>query len=153
MTTETRTREITVVARTLPKADGVFLSAVKAGYYGASTTMATAASDPFVAVTVGAALREAYSQPSLVSVRRRAAAQQFAGIVSNLRGVEQVWLDSTQPFLRMIVIIRQLDLERELELRGVYISLTNASEPDAELSVFARDDEVPDWAADGERLA
>lgn len=92
-----------------------------------------------------------YSQPDVEAAQRRVIAEQFAQVAANLAGVEEVWLDSTTPELAMTLIMRELDLDRELELRGIFITLT-PSEPTAHLSVFATDDDVPDWAQQGDRL-
>jgi hypothetical protein len=100
----------------------------------------------------GVLLNLVYSQPDIEMAQRRPLAELFAQVVANLSGVEEVWLDSTTPELEVTLIMRALNLERELELRGIFISLTDASEPSAELSVFAIEDVVPDWAREGERL-
>jgi hypothetical protein len=85
---------------------------------------------------------------------RRAVAVAFARLARYIDGVREIWLRDTTPDLEVAVIVSNLDLPRELTLRGVFIDLAcdmlDASE--GELRVFAESEGVPDWLRDGERL-
>lgn len=91
----------------------------------------------------------------LAKVQRRIVAERFALAVRNLRGVEEVWLDPSSPDLSVSVVMRDLDFDRELELRGIFIDLVcEAFDPSVgELSVYAVSEEVPDFVREDERLA
>ena len=152
MTPPTSSPPTTGRAWRLPKTREIVNSNVISASYGASTTPPPAGFAVRGVVSAASALYEAYIQPDVVAARRHAYGRLFAQVVANLHGVEEVWLDSSQPVLRVVAITRDLSLERELELRGIFISLTDAGEPEAELSIFAREDDVPDWAREGELL-
>src|SRR4051812_19221437 len=54
-----------------------------------------------------------FSVVSGESVKRRRVAERFARFASNIRGVEEVWLDSTVPELQVSVVLRAFDFDRE----------------------------------------
>ena len=89
------------------------------------------------------------------SVKRRRVAERFARFASNIRGVEEVWLDSTLPELEVSVVLRAFDFDRELELRGIFIEAINEALDLSvgELSVYAEDEDIPEAVRRGERLA
>jgi hypothetical protein len=86
---------------------------------------------------------------------RRAAAQRFAQDVENVDGVCEVWLTSTSPDLDVAVVLRDLDLSRELGIRGMFVDVVCAqlSAREGELSVYALSEGVPGWVREGERLS
>jgi hypothetical protein len=92
---------------------------------------------------------------SVESVERRAVAEHFGRIARNIRGVVEVWLDSTLPDLEVSVVMRELDFDSELELRGIFIDLVcERFDPSVgELSIYTEDEEVPDFVREGQLLA
>lgn len=87
--------------------------------------------------------------------RRRRVAERFARFARNIRGVAEVWLDSTLPELEVSIVLRAFDFDRELELRGLFIEAVS-EELDlsvGELSVYGEDEEIPASVRRGERLA
>jgi hypothetical protein len=97
----------------------------------------------------------AFTYPSVESVERRAVAEHFGRIARNIRGVVEVWLDSTLPDLEVSVVMRELDFDSELELRGIFIDLVcERFDPSVgELSIYTEDEEVPDFVREGQLLA
>jgi len=84
---------------------------------------------------------------------RRAIAERFARVARNLSGVEEVWLNAVVPDLEVGVVMRDLDLATELELRGIFIDLVCEVDPSiGELSVHAQNDGVPESVREGARL-
>lgn len=96
-----------------------------------------------------------FSYLSTPGVQRRSVAERFARIARNLRGVEEVWLTSTLPELEVSIVMRDVDFDTELELRGIFIDLVcEALDPSVgELSVYAESEDVPDAVRGGLQLA
>lgn len=88
-------------------------------------------------------------------MQRRAAARRFAKNVGTVDGVCEVWLTSTSPDLDVAVVLRDLDLSRELGIRGMFVDVVcdQLSVREGELSVYALSENVPDWVREGERLS
>lgn len=88
-------------------------------------------------------------------MERRAAARRFAQDVRNIDGVSEVWLTSTSADLDVAIVLRDLDLGRELGIRGMFIDVVceQLSPGEGELSVYAESETVPAWVREGERLS
>jgi hypothetical protein len=88
-------------------------------------------------------------------LQRRAAARCFAENVGHIDGVCEVWLTSTRVDLEVAVVLRDLDLSRELGIRGMFVDVVcdQLSPGEGELSVYAKSETIPDWIREGERLS
>jgi hypothetical protein len=86
---------------------------------------------------------------------RRSVAERFTRLAESVDGVEEVWLDCTMPDLEVSVVMRDVDLERELKLRGAFIDLVcEVLDPSVgQLSVYAKTEAVPDALRRGLQLA
>jgi hypothetical protein len=85
---------------------------------------------------------------------RRAVAVAFAKLAQYLSGVTEVWLRTASPDFEVVVIVRDLGLERELTLRGMFIDMSTdvLGRGIGELRVFAESEDVPEWVRSGEKL-
>ena len=73
-------------------------------------------------------------------------AVRFARLVQNIQGVREVRLVETTPDLEVKAIMREENLDRELDVRGIFIELV-CEELDlsvGELYVYT-EDEAPSW--------
>jgi hypothetical protein len=88
-------------------------------------------------------------------MQRRAAARCFAENVGSIDGVCEVWLMSTRADLEVTVVLRDLDLSRELGIRGMFVDVVcgQLGPGEGELSVYAQSESVPEWVREGERLS
>jgi hypothetical protein len=88
-------------------------------------------------------------------LQRRAAAKRFAQNVATVDGVCEVWLTCISPDLDVAVVLRDLDLSRELGIRGMFVDVVcdQLSAREGELSVYALSEGVPGWVREGERLS
>jgi len=87
-------------------------------------------------------------------LQRRAAAWRFARNVAVVDGVREVWLTGTATDLDVAIVLRDLDLDRELGIRGMFVDVVceQLSPGEGELSVYAESETVPAWVREGERL-
>lgn len=69
-------------------------------------------------------------------------------------GVCEVWLHSSSPDLEIAVVLYDLDLSRELGIRGMFVDVMceRLSPGEGELFVYAQSEGVPAWVREGERL-
>jgi hypothetical protein len=88
-------------------------------------------------------------------MQRRAAARCFAENVRSIDGVCEIWLTSARADLEVAVVLRDLDLSRELGIRGMFVDVVceKLSPGEGELSVYAESEAVPEWVREGERLS
>lgn len=105
--------------------------------------------------TVGHAYQQRIWLVDPKPLQRRAAARCFARNVGHIDGVCEVWLTSTRADLEVAVVLRDLDLSRELGIRGMFVDVVcdQLSPGEGELSVYAESETVPDWIREGERLS
>ena len=105
-----------------------------------------------VLTTSAGPLMEPWRDPQ--AARRRAVAAMFARVAGHTTGVQEVWLRSVQPELEVVVVVRDLELARELLLRTLFIDLVgDALDPSVgELRIFAESEGVPEWLREGQRL-
>jgi hypothetical protein len=84
---------------------------------------------------------------------RRRVASAFARLARNIRGVQEVWLNETLPDLEVSVVMRESDLDRDLELRGIFIDLVcETLDPSVGELLIYTDSDAPEWTREGERL-
>ncbi len=85
--------------------------------------------------------------------RRCAAAQTFAGRVGATNDVLEIWLIDSKSDLDMAVVVGEIELDRELWLRGEFIDAVceQLGPGEGELAVYAAD-RVPGWVREGQRL-
>lgn len=85
--------------------------------------------------------------------RRCAAARAFARRVVEADDVLEIWLIDSKSDLDMVVVVREIDLDRELWLRGEFIEVAceQLSPGEGELAVYAAES-VPGWVREGQRL-
>jgi hypothetical protein len=108
---------------------------------------------------VGHAYQHAYQQRLWLAdprpMQRRAAARCFAENVRSIDGVCEIWLTSARADLEVAVVLRDLDLSRELGIRGMFVDVVceKLSPGEGELSVYAESEAVPEWVREGERLS
>jgi hypothetical protein len=89
---------------------------------------------------------------------RRLVANQFAHRAAQKPSVREVWLSSLEPEFRISIITEGLDLERDLDLRMIFIDLLRiAGDVSAgELEIYAGaegdEDDIPIDARSGDKL-
>jgi hypothetical protein len=94
-----------------------------------------------------------FSYASTEEAERRAVAVRFARLARNIQGVREVRLAETTPDLEVAVVMREPDLDRELELRGLFIEVVcEELDPSVgELYVYPLD-EAPRWVEEAALL-
>ncbi len=81
-------------------------------------------------------------------------AHEFAAIARHLGGVREVWVRESIPTLELALVVETLDLERELELRGIFreVVVTALGFENSNLAILAESEGVPDSYRDGVQL-
>jgi hypothetical protein len=81
---------------------------------------------------------------------RRRAAKSVASQLGGAPDVAEVWLIRDTPELIVALVVDQVTLDRELELRAIFADLTHMHE--AELRIYSDSEGRADFARKGERL-
>ena len=83
-------------------------------------------------------------------IARQQIVDAFVGRVSSSPDIAEIWLVRNADPLVVAVVVRDLSLDRDLQLRAAFADLTH--EEDAELRVYAVDDDRAELGRRGERL-